>query len=319
MAIAFTDRTVIVTGAGNGMGRAHALAFGRLGANVVVNDLGGSTDGRGSSSRAADFVVDEIRSAGGTAVANYDSVATDEGCRGIAATATATYGRVDAVVHNAGILRNATFDQMTDDRFLPVLETHLLGSFFLSRAVWPTMVEQGYGRLVFTSSASGVWGRVEGANYGAAKAGIVGLCNVLALEGAAHGILANGLMPVGMTRLGGGPEASDTSEAAETRRAEALAGRMDPAWVAPMAVFLASEACDRTHRYYSSVRGRYAEIFVGVRDGWVAPDGRPPTADEIHEHLADIEDPSTYSIPTDTFDEVRIAGERVARVLGRPL
>src|SRR5688572_15002591 len=126
------------------MGRAHAVVLGQLGANVVVNDLGGSTDGSGSSSRTADFVVDQIVAAGGRAVANYDSVATDEGCRGIAATATEAYGRIDAVVHNAGILRNSTFDQMTDDRFFPVLETHLLGSFFLSRAVWPTMVAQGY-------------------------------------------------------------------------------------------------------------------------------------------------------------------------------
>jgi NAD(P)-dependent dehydrogenase (short-subunit alcohol dehydrogenase family) len=314
--IRFDNRVVIVTGAGNGLGRAYALEFGRRGALVVVNDYGGSTDGSGRGHRAADFVVEEIVATGGRAVATYDSVREDAGCRNMAAIALDAGGRIDAVVHNAGILRNATFDDMDDDHWFPVVETHLVGGFYLARAVWPAMSDAGYGRFVITSSASGVWGRVEGANYGAAKAGLVGLCNVLALEGEAKGILANAIMPVGSTRLGGAPEASDTTAEAEAARAQARATRHSPEWVAPMVVYLASDRCDRTHRYYSAVRGRYAEIFVGVNDGWVAPAGEPPPVEELVAHLDIIEDRSTYSVPHDTFDEVGIASGRVVSELG---
>lgn len=306
----FDGEVVIVTGAGNGLGRAYALELARRGATVVVNDYGGATDGAGAGHAAADFVVDEITRAGGRAVPSYDSVRDDASCRAIVARALEVSGRIDAVVNNAGILRNARFDAMDDDRWFPVVETHLLGAFFLSRAVWPAMVEARYGRLVFTSSASGMWGRVEGANYGAAKAGLVGLCNVLALEGREHGILANAIMPVGSTRLGGAPEASDRSEAAQAVRDEAAHSRMSPEWVAPMVVYLASRACDRTHRYYSAVRGRYAEIFVGVTDGWVAPAGAPPAAEDVVARLDVIEDRRAYVVPDDTFDEVRIASAR---------
>jgi NAD(P)-dependent dehydrogenase (short-subunit alcohol dehydrogenase family) len=316
MDIRFDGQVVIVTGAGNGLGRAHALELGRRGALVVVNDLGGATDGTGGGHRAADFVVEEITRAGGQAVPSYDSVATDEGCRNLAATALAAGGRIDAVVHNAGILRNSTFDEMTDERWFPVVETHLFGGFYLSRAVWPTMKAAGYGRLVFTSSASGLWGRIEGANYGSAKAGLVGLCNVLALEGEAHGILANAVLPVGSSRLGGAPEASDTSPEAEAVRSQARAGRMAPEWVTPLVAYLASSQCNRTHHYYSAIRGRYARAFVGVTDGWVSPGSEPPTAEELLAHLATIEDRESYVIPRDTFDEVAIASQRVVDATG---
>ncbi len=264
MDIRFEGRAVIVTGAGNGLGRAHALELGRRGADVVVNDLGGSTAGDGASTRAADFVVDEIRAAGGSALASYDSVADDAGCRAIAEQTRDHFGRVDAVVHNAGILRNAMFEEMTDERLWPVLQTHLLGAVFLSRAVYPAMIERGYGRLVFTASGSGAFGRPNGANYAAAKAGILGLCNALALEGATHGILANAILPVGFTRLAGAPDATDTSDAAVAARrdAEAANPRFAAEWVTPMAVYLASEACTRTQHFYSAANGRFA---VGVR------------------------------------------------------
>jgi NAD(P)-dependent dehydrogenase (short-subunit alcohol dehydrogenase family) len=312
MAVGFEHRAIIVTGAGNGLGRAYAHEFARRGASVVVNDFGGATDGTGRSRQAADFVVDEIHDTGGTAVASYDSVAEDTGCRHIAELCLERFGRIDAVVHNAGILRNTRFEGMTDEKWFAVLDTHLLGAFFLSRAVWPTMVAAGYGRMVFTSSASGMWGRVEGANYGSAKAGLVGLCNVMALEGAEHGIVANAILPVGSTRLGGAPDASDTGAAAEEHRARAMATRMAPEWIVPMVVYLASEECERTHRYYSAVRGRYAEVFVGVTDGWVAPGPEPPRPEEIVANLAVIEDRSRYVVPRDTFHEVEIASQRVA-------
>ena len=311
MRIDFDGRVVIVTGAGNGLGRAYALELVRRGASVLVNDFGGNTDGEGGGTRAADHVVGEIHAAGGTAVASYDSVADDGGARAIATRALDAFGRVDAVVHNAGILRNAPFAEMTDERWSPVVATHLLGGFFLSRAVWPAMASAGYGRMVFTSSASGLWGRTDGANYAAAKAGLVGLANVLALEGDAHGILVNAVLPVGATRLAGAPEASDTSATAEKQRADARASRMAPEWVAPLVVYLASEACDRTHRYYSAVRGRYAEVFVGVTDGWVATGDEPPSADEIAAQLATIEDRATYAVPSNVFHEVELASARV--------
>jgi NAD(P)-dependent dehydrogenase (short-subunit alcohol dehydrogenase family) len=307
----FDGQVVIVTGAGNGLGRSYALELARRGALVIVNDVGGATDGTGGSRRAAEFVVDEIVALGGRAVASFDSVREEEGCRHIAGLALEAGGRIDAVVHNAGILRNTRFDGMSDDHWFPVVETHLLGGFFLSRAVWPTMVAAGYGRMVFTSSASGLWGRVEGANYGAAKAGLIGLCNVLALEGAEHGILANAILPVGSTRLGGAPEASDTSPEAETARTQARVARMAPEWVAPMVVYLASNRCDRTHRYYSAIRGRYAEAFVGVSEGWVALTPGPPSVEDVVSHLDMIEDRSSYSVPRDTFDEVAIASRAV--------
>ena len=205
MTIDFSGRIVVVTGAGNGLGRVHALEFGRRGANVVVNDLGTSGTGEGASSQDADAVVAEITSEGGTAVASHDSVATDAGCRAIADRAMRSFGRIDAVVHNAGILRNAMFEDLTDDDWSAVLVTHLTGQFFLSRAVWPIMREQQYGRLVFTSSSSGAFGRPFGANYAAAKAGVLGLCNALAIEGQEHGILANAILPSGLTRMSASP------------------------------------------------------------------------------------------------------------------
>jgi NAD(P)-dependent dehydrogenase (short-subunit alcohol dehydrogenase family) len=311
MDLRFDQRAVIVTGAGNGLGREHARELARRGASVVVNDVGGTTDGTGSSTRSADFVVDEIRTEGGTAIASYESVSSDAGCRRVAHQALDAFGRIDAVVHNAGILRNASFSEMSDDQWTPVVETHLFGAFFLTRAVWPHMVAAGYGRLVFTSSASGVWGRVEGANYGAAKAGIIGLCNVLALEGADHGIFANAVMPVASTRLAGAPEAADRSEAAHAHRASAYENRMAPEWVTPLVVYLASDVCDRTHRYYSAVRGRFAEVFVGVTDGWVAESPTSPSAEAVAEHLVAIEDRSKFAVPNDTFHEVQLASERV--------
>jgi NAD(P)-dependent dehydrogenase (short-subunit alcohol dehydrogenase family) len=308
----FNGQTVIVTGAGNGLGRAHALLLGRLGANVVVNDLGTASDGQGTSTRAADFVVGEINDAGGSAAPNYDSVATDEGCKAIAATALEAFGRIDAVVHNAGILCNAPFEGMTDERFFPVLETHLLGAFFLSRAVWATMIEQGYGRFVFTSSASGVFGRADGANYASAKAGIVGLCNALALEGEERGVLANAVMPVAMTRMAGMPDDADRTPDAETRRAEgrAMAPRSEPAWVSPLVAFLASDRCHFTHRYYSAGGGRYARIFVGVTAGWWAPDDEPPSPEDIAAHIDEIDDRSQYDLPMSVFEELELMAQR---------
>jgi NAD(P)-dependent dehydrogenase (short-subunit alcohol dehydrogenase family) len=309
MTIRFDDRTVIVTGAGAGLGRAYALDLARRGADVVVNDLGTSVYGDGSSGSAADDVVREIVDAGGRAIASHDSVATDEGCRNMAAIALEHFGRIDSVVHNAGIVRNVLFDDMSDDQWFPVLETHLLGGFYLCRAVWPTMREQGHGRLVLTSSSSGAFGRTHGANYASAKAGLLGLCNALALEGEAHGILCNAILPNARTRMSDSPDREHAGLPVGQRPVD-LIPRFEVEWVVPMVSYLASEACDRTHEYFSTAAGRYARVFVGAASGW-RPDGEtPPGAEDIAAHIGEI-------TALDDFDVPATGGHEIKAVIAR--
>lgn len=196
----FEDKVVIVTGAGRGLGRAHAMAFARRGARVVVNDLGGAVDGTGSSN-TAQSVVDEIRAQGGTAIANTASVADEGGARSIVDDAVNQFGTVDILVNNAGILRDKTFANVTMDNFRAVLDVHLMGSVYVTRAAWPVMTAQGWGRVVFTSSGSGIFGNFGQSNYAAAKMGVVGLMNVLKLEGIRKGIRVNCLAPGATTRM----------------------------------------------------------------------------------------------------------------------
>jgi NAD(P)-dependent dehydrogenase (short-subunit alcohol dehydrogenase family) len=196
----FKDKVVVITGAGGGLGKAHALEFARRGAKVVVNDLGGSGDGTGSSDMA-DVVVDEIRSAGGTAIANKASVSSREGAKSIIDSAVAEFGTVDILVNNAGILRDKSFKNMSLDDWDLVMDVHLNGTAYVTHAAWPIMYEKGYGRIVMTSSTSGIYGNFGQANYGAAKMGMLGFINVLAIEGAAKNIRVNGLSPSAATRL----------------------------------------------------------------------------------------------------------------------
>ena len=196
----FKNKVVIVTGAGRGLGRSHAIAFARCGARVVVNDLGGGVDGTGKSN-TAQSVVDEIVALGGTAVANTNSVAMVDGAQNIIQTALDHYGTIDIVVNNAGILRDKTFANCTMDNFMAVLEVHLMGSVYVTRAAWPILREKGWGRVIFTSSGSGIFGNFGQANYGTAKMGLVGLMNVLKLEGIKRGIRVNCLAPGATTRM----------------------------------------------------------------------------------------------------------------------
>ncbi len=196
----FKDKVVIVTGAGGGLGKSHALEFARRGARVVVNDLGGSGDGRGSSDMA-DAVVDEIRRAGGVAIANKASVADREGAKSIVDDALAEFGTLDILVNNAGILRDRSFKKMHLDDWDIVMNVHLNGSAYVTHAAWPIMYDKNYGRILFTSSTSGIYGNFGQSNYGAAKMGMLGLINVLAIEGAAKNVRVNGLAPAAETRL----------------------------------------------------------------------------------------------------------------------
>jgi NAD(P)-dependent dehydrogenase (short-subunit alcohol dehydrogenase family) len=303
-AIDFEGRVVLVTGAGNGLGRGYALELARRGAAVVVNDLGGSSAGEGPSSAAADAVVDEISASGGRAVASYDSVATADGAAGMVDLAVDAFGRIDAVVNNAGILRDEHFERITDDDFAAVVGTHLVGSFNVSRAAYSVMKAQGYGRIVFTSSGAGMFGHEFQASYMAAKAGIWGLARAVALEGGEHGILANSVLPVAITRLAQAPRpvGGDAPALPPT-----VAARMAPSFVTPLVVWLASEQCTVTGEAYSAIGGRFASVFSAVTRGWMSPGDDPPSAEDVRAHLDEIADRSSYATPHTVIDEVAIA------------
>ena len=196
----FTDKVVVITGAGGGLGKAHALEFGRRGAKVVVNDLGGTGDGVGSSDMA-DEVVAEIRAEGGTAIANKASVATREGAKSIIDDAVSEFGTIDILVNNAGILRDKSFKKMPLDDWDIIMDVHLNGSAYVTHAAWPIMYAKNYGRIVLTSSTSGIYGNFGQTNYGAAKMGMLGMMNVLAIEGRSKNVRVNCLAPAAATRL----------------------------------------------------------------------------------------------------------------------
>ncbi len=297
--ITFDGRVAIVTGAGGGLGRAYARELARRGARVVVNDLGATVDGTGASTRAADVVVDEIREAGGEAVANYDSVSTPEGGAAIVQTALDEFGTVDIVINNAGILRDRSFANITWDEVHAVLDVHLRGAFYVSQPAYRVMKEKGYGRFVFTASNAGILGNFGQTNYGAAKMGLVGLSNVLAIEGAKYGIKSNVIAPV-----------------ARTRMTEDLLGpfaeMLDPDQVMPMVVYLCSEENPYTHEIFSAGGGRFARFFVGVNQGWFAGPKATPSVEEVRDHLEEIRDIAEYRILGSATEELQMLGALLA-------
>lgn len=260
-------RVVVVTGAGGGLGRQHALLFAARGAKVVVNDLGGARDGTGGGGEMADGVVKEILDAGGDAVADYHNVATSEGGHAIVRTALETFGRIDVVVNNAGILRDVSFGKITVEQWDLVLKVHLYGAFFVTRAAWPHFREQSFGRVIVTSSTSGLYGNFGQSNYGAAKLGVVGLINTLALEGEKYSITANAVAPVATTRM------------TEDIFPAAMAARFQPAYVSPAVVYLASEECTDTGEVILAGGGHYSRAHL-MRARGVRFDG-VPTVDEL--------------------------------------
>ena len=289
--VTFDGKVAIITGAGGGLGRAHALLMAERGARIVVNDLGGSTDGTGASDSAADKVVAEIVGAGGEAVANHDSVTTPEGGAAIVQSALDAYGTVDIVVNNAGILRDASFAKVTNENFEAVLDVHLRGAFHVSQPAFRVMKEHGYGRFVHTTSGAGLFGNFGQSNYAAAKMGIVGLSNVIAIEGAKANILSNVIAPVAGTRL--------TEELMGP-----MAGLLAPEQVSGLVAFLCSEQCDLTHEIFSLGGGRIARVFLALGPGWVAGKGVSPTPEEVVANLEAIRSTEGYTIPAAATEEM---------------
>lgn len=230
MTISFKDKVVIVTGSGGGLGRCHALQFAERGAKVIVNDLGGSVDGSGGSSEAADKVVDEIKAMGGDAISNGSSVTDKAGVKKLVDDAMAAYGRIDILVNNAGVLRDKSFAKVTLDDFEFVVDVHMMGSVYCTKAVWPIMVEQKYGRIVMTSSSSGIFGNFGQSNYGSAKMGVVGLMNTLRIEGQKNNIKVNSLVPVAATRM-----------TENLGMPDAVFDSLKPESVSPAVIFMSSE------------------------------------------------------------------------------
>ena len=290
--IRYDDRVAVITGAGGGLGKTYALMLGARGAKVVVNDLGGSADGTGAGSSMADEVVKEISEAGGTAVANYDSVATPEGGEAIIQTALDNFGKCDIVINNAGILRDKSFTKLEPKNLEIVLDVHLKGAFYVTQPAFRAMKENNYGRIVMASSGAGIFGNFGQANYGAAKMGLVGLMNVLAVEGAKNNIKCNAIAPIAKTRL-----------------TEALLGpladKLAPEYVTPLVAYLASEQCELTHEIFDVGGGRYARIFVGMAEGWVSPDHAVPCVEELAANFEQVRNTDGFSIPLSIADETR--------------
>ena len=244
----FEKKVVIVTGAGRGLGRSHAIEFAKRGACVVVNDLGGAVDGTGTGP-TAQSVVDEIESTGGTAIANTSSVSTEQGAAEIVESAMSQFGAVDIVVNNAGILRDKTFGNITIENFKAVLDVHLMGAVYVTKAAWPIMAERGWGRVVFTSSGSGIFGHFGQSNYASAKMALIGLMNVLALEGESKGIRVNTLTPGAITRM--------TENLHDSNR------RGRPEQVSPAVLFLCSDNAPQG-MILQAADGRFSTINITV-------------------------------------------------------
>ena len=275
-------RVVIVTGAGGGLGREYALFLASVGAKVVVNDLGGARDGSGAGTVMADEVVAEIRALGGEAVASYDSVATEEGAAAIVAAAVAAYGGVHGLVNNAGILRDMSFSKMTTDAWKQVQSVHLDGAFHMSKAVWPHFRSQGFGRIVMATSTSGLFGNFGQANYGAAKAGLVGLTQTMAIEGARDNVHVNAVAPMAATRM--------TEDVAPAE----LLDTMPPAFVAPVVAYLLTEESTESGSVFVVGGGQTYRVAQFQNAGVTFP--HPPSLREVSERWPEISDLSEVTI-----------------------
>ncbi|NLA11779.1 MAG: SDR family oxidoreductase [Firmicutes bacterium] len=286
----FDGRVAVITGAGGGLGKAYALLLAERGAKVVVNDLGGTFDGEGADSTPAQKVVDQIKSGGGDAVANYESVSEWDSAQKIIQAAIDQYGQVDILINNAGILRDKSLLKMEIADYLKVIEVHLNGTYYCTKAAFAHMREQGYGRIVSTASAAGVYGNFGQTNYGAAKMGIVGLMNCVCQEGARYGVLANTVVPTAGTRL------------TATVMPPDVVDKVKPEYVAPMVVYMCSEQFQESGKIYTAGGGYYSRAAVIEGPGIFLDTGAGITPDMIAEQIekiSSLEDGREYSSAMD--------------------
>jgi NAD(P)-dependent dehydrogenase (short-subunit alcohol dehydrogenase family) len=275
--IDFTGRVAIVTGAGAGLGRCHALELAKRGAKVVVNDLGGTRDGTGSDDSAANKVVEEIKAAGGEAVPNYDNVATIAGGENIVKTAIDAFGKVDILINNAGILRDKSFTKMEEENWDGVMAVHLRGAYCVTRPAFANMRENGYGRIVMTTSGAGLFGNFGQSNYAAAKMGLIGLTNVLKLEGGKYNVKTNVLAPVAASRL--------TEDVLPPEFFE----KMKPDFVTPVVLYMCSEQCEDSGMIINAALGYFSRSAIVTGPGAILSDGKKiPTPEEVMENWAKI-------------------------------
>jgi len=273
----FDDQVAVITGAGGGLGKQYAQLLASRGARVVVNDTGGSVTGTGSNTDAAHAAAEEIRRQGGEAAADTNSVTSPEGGQAIIDTALRSWGRVDIVINNAGIVCDAPFEDVTADRLAPLLDVHLKGAFYVTRPAWKVMREQRYGRILNTCSAAGILGAERMSNYGAAKTGLIGLTRVLAAEGADHDIKVNAIAPIAYTRMlahsvdGAGQQDDTSAQAVLDDLVGQYLQNLDPALVAPVAAFLTHPDCPVSGEIYTVGAGHVARFFIGRTKGFIQP------------------------------------------------
>ncbi|MGO4446956.1 SDR family NAD(P)-dependent oxidoreductase [Mycobacterium sp. 2YAF39] len=306
-ALRFDGQVAVISGAGGGLGRQYALLLASRGARVVVNDIGGSLTGDGSDRAAAGSVADEIVALGGEAVADSHSVTSPAGGQAIIDVATDTWGRVDILINNAGIVRDAPFEDITAELLDPLLDVHLKGAFALTRPAWKVMREQGYGRILNTCSAAGLLGAERMSNYGSAKTGLVGFTRVLAAEGADRNIKVNAISPIAYTRML--QHSVDTAPQQDDAAAQAILDelaaqylqKLDPALVAPVAAFLTHRDCPVSGEIYTVGAGHVARFFIGRTKGFYSPE---LSIEEVRDHLDDIRDETGYTVPGGPADEM---------------
>jgi NAD(P)-dependent dehydrogenase (short-subunit alcohol dehydrogenase family) len=303
----FDEQVAVITGAGGGLGRQYALLLASRGARIVVNDIGGSVTGDGASNEAADAAADEIRQQGGQAVADSHSVTSPEGGKAIIDTAIRTWGRVDIVINNAGIVCDAPFEDMTADRLDPLLDVHLKGAFHVTRPAWKVMRAQRYGRILNTCSAAGILGANGMSNYGSAKTGLIGLTRILAAEGANHNIKVNAIAPIAYTRMlahsvDGADQPDDApAQAVLDDLVSQYLQKLDPALVAPVAAFLTHRDCPISGEIYTVGAGHASRFFIGRTKGFHHP---ALSIEDVRDHLDTIRDEADYTVPGGPADEM---------------
>ncbi|MDQ4420328.1 SDR family NAD(P)-dependent oxidoreductase [Sphingobium sp. DEHP117] len=294
--IRFDGQVAVVSGAGGGLGAAYAKDLARRGACVVVNDLAARSAGEPNP---ADVVAEEIRASGGRAVAANFSCAVRAGGDAIIDCAVKNFGRVDVLVHNAGFLRNGPFEQLSETAIREIIDVHLMGCYFLGQPAFRLMKQQQYGRIVLISSSAGMYGSLWQSNYGAAKAGVVGLMNNLAREGAKHGVRTNCVLPSAFTRLG--REANEFPPDFHDQAPEGWEALFDPeislGYVVPMVTYLASRECQVNQQAYAATGGRFSRVFTAISEGWVSDYRKNATAEEIASHIQQIDRTEKFIVP----------------------